>query len=451
MKEMSPLPKSLFDVSTLPDIGQHIRKMLCETTPISLFSKLLQYSMPHVKHNRLAFPGFVREEAYELPHAIRCMLATCLAVCDTDDRQPTWPVRLHVFSIFYFILSRGSELDMHKFCRDHVSLLRLSIVEYYIDFLRKNLPVEQKLQEILFGNKSKPADILRHTKYIVNNFRTQALQGEDFDWASVNAKAQTAIEKCNRACKGKKKTSINEKCFAMAISPVILEQALSLPKAVDMSLLATPSRYARQIAYVHANIEINGLPFNLLEKQTEYIQNVFKYNSTLASLRTLFYICLNCSLSDPSKTQKFKMGFNGQMTCSLCDFHCGVATISMVGKLVTVFKKTYYLCHLCGHVHRWKQKGYEFFRCDMQSKNSYCAAFSNVIATEKPSCVKCYKTSGVGCWPVVDHRLGVLHHVNLCFRHSPDEYARPYVKTLEQLREYTARKKTQAVLVSDKY
>ena len=466
---------ALFHLDTLPDIGQNVRRMLCDSPPNTLFSKLLQYSMPHVKHNRLAFPVLLPAEMYELPHAARCMFATCLGLYDDDDRRPIWPVRAHVFSVFYYLLSSASYSDMHRFCRDHVSLLRLSIAEYYIHFLLRNLPVEQQLQSMLFGKNTHPHDILRQTKYIINNFRTQTLQAADFEWAHLNARAQVAIEKCNRACKGKKKTFANENAIFGTLSADNIHEALELPPVPHAALLPQPSACANEITTVHAHVRIHTAALNIIQKQTAFLRRTMHDDTILSQLQTQFQLCLQCCVHEPAKRQTFKLGFHGRMMCSLCGSHRSVATVNMLGNILTAFSKTYYFCHFCGRVHRWHQLGVEFFTC----AHAYAAAEARPRearpreprepreahhrpdtrdpdareprARAKPRCLLCAKSNGVSVWPVVDETLAAVHHVPLCFRHAPDEYARKYVRTVAQLKQFTLDKRTQAVLVSDRF
>ena len=384
------------------------------------------------------------------------MLATCLGMYHADDRRPIWTVRLHLFSIFHFLLSTGSHADMHKFCRDHVSLLRLAIVEYYLFFVTNNLPVEEQLQDILFGRRSSPCDILRQTKYIINNFRTQALQETDFCWTNINSLAQVAIEKCNRACKGKKRTSANEKGPSVVVSSDTIHEALNMPRFADVALLPSAHKRSHDVAFVHAGVEIRELPFNILEQQVALVKRGCESQAKLAQMRTFFYVCLRCCLMEPNKSQTFKIGFESQVMCSNCEEHKAVARVNMIGNILTVFGRSFYFCPFCGHVHRWQQQGVEFFMCAAAARKSCgspaCASgLPPKGAAEKVACLRCDKTTGIGSWTVVDDRLGVLHHVHLCFRHCPDESSRAHIKTLEQLREYSKIKRAHAVLVSDRY
>ena len=45
----------------MPDIGAHVRNIVMRKSPSDTFGKLIQFSMPYIKHNRLSFPAYTED------------------------------------------------------------------------------------------------------------------------------------------------------------------------------------------------------------------------------------------------------------------------------------------------------------------------------------------------------------------------------------------------------
>ena len=81
----------------------------------------------------------------DLVTMIQMMTGTCQGVYDHAQRTPTWNIRISFYRMCWEFLESGSERDMYIFCRDYISILRLSIIEYFIYFLHTYMSVEESI------------------------------------------------------------------------------------------------------------------------------------------------------------------------------------------------------------------------------------------------------------------------------------------------------------------
>ena len=206
--DLTAMPlKSVLQVHHMPDIGIHVRNIVMRQKPVDTLGKLIQFSMPYIKHNRLSFPAYTEDVRTWTPAAIQITLGMLLGLFSEKLRKPTWSNRVRIVGTFYTLLVHGTYADLYLFCVENLSLLRLAVIEYYCTFVSKNLPAEMEVQSLQFGGYS--GNTMRQIILIVNQFRQDNLQDDAIDWAQLNCKAQQSIEKCNRCCKNKYKLAKN--------------------------------------------------------------------------------------------------------------------------------------------------------------------------------------------------------------------------------------------------
>ena len=134
-------PAHTFRAAHLPDIGRHVRAMVLGIdNKTDYMLHLIRYSMPYIKHNRLAFMPFERASLALLRDLVRLQLATCLGIYSETSKRPVWRLRVEVTALFVNLLANGSSMDLHVFCSTHVSLVRLALIEYYVFFVTTYMP-----------------------------------------------------------------------------------------------------------------------------------------------------------------------------------------------------------------------------------------------------------------------------------------------------------------------
>jgi hypothetical protein len=156
------------------------------------------------------------------------------------------------------------------------------------------MPLEVSLMRWFIDPSYDHARVSRLVRYIVDNFRINALQ-EDLDFARLEVKAQTAIERCNRTCRsmqsmhkaydGRKNHGVDESLFAAAMRAPRVGglhglQLLHAARAQPLlTLAAVHDLQSRVVRY--------ALPVELQQQQYELIR---------AAPITLFFCALQPAL-----------------------------------------------------------------------------------------------------------------------------------------------------------
>lgn len=423
--------ENTFQVKHLVDIAKYVRGMLMGLTPCDQLGLLLQYSMPYIKHNRLSFPSYDQTSYKMLTDIIRLTLAMCLGLFTNSTTKPVWQQRLNLVAMFHKLLLSGSPHDLYVFCIEHLPLIRLALVEYYVFFVETYLPVEFGLQHILFGAAMDVRSIFRQIRLICNSFRHGQFQTTDVElnWQGIIARCQACVEKCNRTCKAKSKLScknvtqhsINYDCMSLALhtNPCCDITILGMHmQGVDPAVVHT-------VHEIHRTISINYLPFNIVNEQRLAIQSRIRSNTKAVMNGLYLHVCLRCRPAGITDIDRnIRIGPNQTLCCGKCLKTDAMLCIHMLGRTVKIRNTTFYLCSTCLHVHTWKGIGNDFMACVMQS-NSACMP--------KSICILCERNNNVSSLDVLNVRLGVIQRVSLCQRHTPYPFQMKFVCDIESL------------------
>jgi hypothetical protein len=361
----------VFSLDQLPDIGPCIRQLsLHRNISNNVMCRIIQYSLPYVKHNRLNFPRYVDVPHTELVDLIQITLAMLLSIYPHCTKQALWQLRFKIYIYIYHLLSRGNKYDQYTWCLNNINLIRIAMVEYFVYFVSTNMPAEYEILQTLFGCSGNVEVTFRQFLVNVEYFRTQNLQTTDLNWENIHKKSHYIIERCNRLCKAKPKLAKNHiKSENYTIDSVNLKRILDIPRCTHPfhAKIFNPNMTfddMKHVYHIHRNIFIHVLP-----------RSVFKIQA-------------------------------------------------MLGQIVSIFSKNYYFCHECLMVHEWKSIGVEFFKCPFAKKEQI---------TKKSECILCKKNVNVNTFHVLDSKLGVMQSINLCLRHSPRDYQMKYIHSLHLL------------------
>jgi len=420
----------------MPDIGREIREMLLFMPTKSSMHKVLQYSMPYIKHNRLNFPAFADIGAQDLTHMIRVVMACCLGVLRANTKRPVFELRVRLYGFFHELLARGSSADHYSFCVANLCLLRVSMIEFFIIFMHKFMPAEKLVlcERYELNNTS---DALFHSFCLIfDMFRQTAMQVQELDFASINARAHVAIEKCNRVTKGKNRP--NHAGLAQRAVPC---RAHTLELAMRSGRFAHPSYAALQPALrleawadilavqrIHEVVCVRALPANLMRLQARRLAEVCRVNSNCISQSTLLFVCLKCACGQAkfALNKKMRVMSDGQCFCTLCDSSEHMLRVCTLGRIVQVRAQSFYFCTLCSSTHEWAANGHEFTQCARTA--------STGSAAPPAKCCICARNSSVSAWSVLDDGLGQLRDVHLCPKHKPLAHQQDAVYNLQTLR-----------------
>lgn len=439
----SVMPPSAFlmhkDALTIPDydIGSIIRAIIInqDSSNVVMF-KIMQYCLPYIKHNRLNFPDvtvFARDDLVALIHM---MIATCLGLYEHVNRKPTWNSRVCFFWMAWQILQSGSMMDMHIFCRDHMSIMRLSVIEYFVFFLQKYMPVEESFIDKILGLSNNINSVFAQFLIVIDNFRAHALQEPVFDMHTINTTAQICIDKCNRICKGKSKNVRRNNADRVTLRNIdSVKTALSMPMmgaAIDVQMhLNTKDRgLSEEIYNIQSTCSTHKLPSNMFLLQVDAILDMFRSNTMMAYACMTFYYCFYCQEESATAILGSKMRINNRtVTCLKCSHSDTVAKVNTMGRIVKIKGNSFYFCVTCLTHHSWKEYPPTLMSCCKRVKHTPAATCSS-------KCFFCSKNTSMCKFRVLDTELGIIQELNLCINHRPQEREEHIIYSLGSLTEH---------------
>ena len=428
-------------VSIMPtyDIGHIVRRIVmdAEVNDKSAMFRIVQYCLPYIKHNRLTFPEYDLFTESELIALMQICHATCMGVYEHANRKPTWNNRMCSFWMHWRIMENGNPRDMYCYCKQHQSLLRLCIIEYFIYFVNNNMPAERVYMEKILGLSSGVDVIFRQFLCVIDNFRQSALQSVEFDMNSINCKAQAAIEKCNRICKGK------TKCLGRRtiVAPWPLDREVisaSLRKPVSTCVLGTmlheqglSACSAKTIYMIHSQFAVVLLPYNLYQMQARKIIAHGRHNSKGVHASLFLYYCVYCQEKNGVSILNAKMRIHGtHVSCVKCGNNDTILKINTAGRVINIHNTSFYFCHQCLRIHAWDPSNPDIFSCAFKFQTSE----QQNCTVEK--CLLCAKTTNTAKMNVLDDQLGLIQNLTLCSFHTPREHEKHVIYNLDSFEKY---------------
>jgi len=245
-----------------------------------------------------------------------------------------WALRVKLYAFFHRLVSLGNDADFYLFCQANLSVIRLSIMEYFVFFVESSMPVEKQVLCYVFGLDDDIDDIFWQFSAIINNFRFSALQKEAMDWVAINTSAQVGIEKCNRVAKGKAHAQHqHQENTKLGIDRQLVLEALGSPRfrhpsyaAIIPQLRAFGSHRLACINTIQEHANVYTLPVNLTRMQAVAVQQGLLSDSN-ATLNCLdMHICFRCSLEDSDPVISSKICSLGSHVCCADSFSIALRT-----------------------------------------------------------------------------------------------------------------------------
>ena len=166
-------------------------------------------------------------------------------------------------------------------------------------------------------------------------------------------------------------------------------------------------------------LQAHSLPFNTALMQAQLLQRKIIQDTVSSANSCYFFACMHCAKNVPDK--RLRTAENNAIVCGTCQSEDSIAKINIIGRIVSVSQRKFYLCPFCIVVHEWQSCGYELTCCPNTPK----------LMPPARACVICgFSPSSLNTVTVLDSRLGVMQHVRLCNRHMPYEHQMQYVHDL---------------------
>ena len=158
-------PDQVIGINMLPDLGVLVRETLDinNTQASSPFSRIMQYSMPFIKHNRMSFPACEHMHSQQLANIVQIVLCSVLGCiprlqckrafsCNNDGqhgngsnsndnsdniesnssrnhstvltKNPLFVNRVRVFFTLWSLLQSCDKQNLFSFCNSHAQIVR---------------------------------------------------------------------------------------------------------------------------------------------------------------------------------------------------------------------------------------------------------------------------------------------------------------------------------------
>jgi hypothetical protein len=424
-------PKDVFRLDQLPDIGTFVRQLsMHRNISDNIMCRIIQYSLPYVKHNRLNFPRYVDVPQSALIDLIRIMLAMLTSIYPHSNKQALWQLRFKIYVYIYTLISHGNQRDQYTFCLNNINLIRIAMIEYFVYFVNSYMPCEFRVLKTLFGSNVNVKQIFDQFIVNIEHFRAQNLQTTDLSWESIHQKSHYIIERCNRLCKGKPKLNCAPKrSIPVGLNCSDIHTKLDIPKCTHpiTSKLFMPDINFEEmdfIHYVHSNTFAYTLPKSLWTIQANAFKAKLKLDTLIYEKCIYLYVCFRCFSFNTQLMQQMRIDMHGNKYCQFCFRNDAIHAINVLGRIVCIFSKKYYFCHQCFLLHEWNSTGEEFFSCP---------GSESTRVVSKNECLLCKRNVNLNMVEVLDTSLGIEHRMFLCNRHTPREYQLPYIHDLPAL------------------
>lgn len=420
----------------IPDIGASIRQLfyLQHNFRNGLF-RIVQYSMPFLKHNRLTFPKITEFTTLEIYDMLRCMQTCLMAFIPTASKHATFDNKVKIFSMFHDILAEVDVQKILNFCACNIQILRVAIMEVFVYFIQHYMPVEHTMMNTVLPKDVNIENVMDQIQISVDTFRQTCLQNETLDWQVINSTAQLCNERCNRLCKGKytfgdgkSKSSSNIKMDRSIVIKAI--HAPVMPHAFYLRM-AMPDHEANTISSidrVHQFVSIKSMPLNLYKIQCEKVRELCQQNTTVAIRSIFLHYCVFCKREEKNTVDTLmRVSCTSSFKCSKCEQSDCMIKINTMGRFVLIGKNTFYFCIVCRKVHEWSQMGDAFStKCCLKPQLQSMQEFKN-------KCVLCFRTINLNSLDVLDEKNGCIIKPKLCSKHQPTNFDSQEVRTVEEL------------------
>ena len=95
--------------------------------------------------------------------------------------------------------------------------------------------------------------------------------------------------------------------------------------------------------------------------QVQQLQRKILRDTVLSANSCYFFACMHCAKNVPDK--RLRTAENNAIVCGTCQSEDSIAKINIIGRVVSISQRKFYLCPFCMVVHEWLSCGYELTRC----------------------------------------------------------------------------------------
>lgn len=414
--------ENIFNIRHLPDLGIYVRHIILHSniqkTQIGM-QRVIQHSMPFIKHNRLTFPSISEFKKNEIAQLLRVILSCCIGLIPGCNKKPTFFIRVQLFCMFHEMLCSHNYFKMYAFCRDNLGLLRVALMEYFLYFASEFMPMEFEFMSSVYRFETERDSVCKHLKVAVDHLRQACFQNSHVDWDDVKQKTHLCNERCNRLCKGKIKYNHKKnEVFNLKLDPSFTSQSIQLCKMPHVLYMKQIHKnvdiVSLSYAYlVHKTIKIKEIPYNIFQKQLQCVREMYMKQSTITNKALYLHYCVKCAKSDKQSIDTcMRIDTQNKVYCSHCQDSDCMVKINMLGRFVKINKSTYIFCAVCKRIHECKHTDMLF-----GSKCPFKAISYDKVKSKE--CFQCQRTVNIYTFNSLDQENGLIFPIHFCYRHSP--------------------------------
>jgi hypothetical protein len=407
---------------------------------------------------------------------INIMLGLLLGLYPQCSKRPGFTMRIRIVRAVRALLSSSYRVQL-DFITKHVSLLRLSMVEYFANIITLYCPVEFKMLQRHVDVDSyvnlcrSSCDLFR-----VNNLSEglqQQKHNKPLDWAMLDQLAYKMTDKIIRSTRVETKlvnyTPLHHKSIKKIVVSDIYKQPescrkfLSLVKGCAVSCWHDDHSYMYQrmlsdvrstkgsqcgetedlslssildmnivVSDVHSILRATMLPANFVREQIRTLCRLYEHDTVKLMVVTKKRVCLHCLIRIAPKQFVLEEQINGNIRmnldtdtffCNRCMSSEHMISIDLVGRILRINEQYLYLCPECGAIHEWKSDGCDLLRCPdrMKQRLKLCSdsnAEVTASSTKKGSHVAKCRTHCFVCSKLcTGNGLWLLHVASLRMIH----------------------------------
>ncbi len=430
----------VLDMRRSVDIGYCIRDIILKNSEQDVVTKVIQSSLPYLKHNRLNFPAFNVCTHSGMQDITRIVFGCCLGMFDANGKKPPWSTRVYLIICMHELLSRGSKHDLYLFCTTHMALVRIAAIECFITFLGTNMPTELEHIPTLFSLDSNSTSMhFSELQHVCNNFRTVSFDRAEINLSDLNAKAVLMLERCNRICSHKIRSLARPVDTRIDMS--LLSKAMHSPLSSDIiSQIIHPELDFAQLTVmknVQNLIRRQPVVLELQNLQMQSLDHMLSEN-TVMGLKSLYcYVCFGCIDSFKQLDSKMRVHGASVIHCQNCNSDKHIIRINCFRCIVSIKDSKYFWCPHCRVVHKWPASGYEMHKCDLRN---------NVDVRTKLCCIVCRRNTSIETFTLLDRKLCIMQTINVCFKHRPWPHQIPYIYDISSFAEAVRAKNANKII-----
>ena len=419
---------------------------------------------------------------------INTMFGLLLGLYPRCSKRPGFTMRVRIVRAVRALLASSIKVQTH-FILKHVSLVRLSMVEYFANVIDLYCPVEYQLLQRhvdvdAYVNLCRSScDLFR-----VNNLSEgvqQQQHNEPLNWTMLDQLAYKMTDKIIRSTRVETKlinyVGVHHKSIKKLVSSdlykekVSCDEFLSLVKScavacwhddhsylyermldeansnMTSSIVSTALDLNIVISDVHSIVRIHMLPANFVRAQIETLRRLYQHDTVQLVVLSKKRICLHCLLRIAPKQFVLEEKINGNIRmhldsdkvfCNRCMSDKHIIDIDLIGRLLRINQQYLYLCVECGALHEWKADGCDLMRCQNKPKQRLklrCDLQENALLKAdqqfpasvtgkcRTHCFMCAKLcTGNGLWLLHVSSMRMIHF-DLCSTHLPPLHMLQYI------------------------